>query len=432
MWFKSLFSSLALVQVFATLASATDGDLDNRGAIHESTGCWISSSYTSEGFYARFYNYTFDQAYDEAFVEYGYADYGKLIATAENVKDIDILYPTTPAGVLYGDIYGDNLTISNFTLILTGYFYAKETGYYNFDFHTTDDAVVLYFASDAAFDCCNSKTLSTHANFSDSVIYTTGSIASDGLDYDASRQTYLEGGYYYPTRIDYINIVHYANLQLTVTYPNGEKVTTFGDSVYQFDEEDSTCVTVTPSAPARCTRSTIHSTFVASTSKSAAASPSSGSSSSSVAVASTSSTSATVAAEASTSSSAAVVVESSAATAIATEASSSSSSSSSAAVVVESSAASSSAATAIATEASSSSSSSAAVVVESSASSSSATVAAEASTSSSTTSSATVAIETSASASSTASVQSYEGAASRVNSLSASILAFFISCVFLF
>lgn len=159
MWFSTLLSSVTLLQSFSYLANAQDGAPGNRGAIHDSMGCYVSTDYTGEGFYARFYNYTNGRGYDQDFVEYEYSEYGQLVATANNVKDIDILFPAIESGIVWGDIYGDNLTVSNFTLILTGYFYAEQTGYYNFDFKTTDDAVVLYFASNAAFDCCASTTL---------------------------------------------------------------------------------------------------------------------------------------------------------------------------------------------------------------------------------------------------------------------------------
>lgn len=56
----------------------------------------------------------------------------------------------------YGtDFYGFYTSCTNFTMEITGYFLAKQTGTYKLNLPVIDDSVILQFGHGVAFDCCN-------------------------------------------------------------------------------------------------------------------------------------------------------------------------------------------------------------------------------------------------------------------------------------
>lgn len=235
-----------ILNFLSGLSMAEEGDPSSRGAINNSTGCVIDTQPVKSGFNAVFYPYELRALYDEEYVKHGYKA-NAPVGSVEGIADINFNIDLPDDATLrYGEVYGTPISVSNFSLELTGYFYAEETGYYEVLFFATDDAVVFFFGTDSAFECCHSSELSQNANFADQVIYTTGSIDDDGRDFFASRYRYLQGGFYYPTRIAYTQIETYAYLNLTVTTPSGKRLRTFEDTVYQFDEKNSNCQSVNP------------------------------------------------------------------------------------------------------------------------------------------------------------------------------------------
>ncbi|GMM36643.1 hypothetical protein DASC09_039680 [Saccharomycopsis crataegensis] len=224
-----LYLCILVVQFFFQVIHAQSGDSSNNGAIHESSGCAFTSSATGNGFLARFYNYTLGAAYSKTYLESGYATYGKSLGSVSGVTSVNFQYSGLTNGPLTRTIYGKSITVTNFTLMLTGYFYASESGYYKFSLTNSDDAALFYAASASAFDCCGSTSLSSSANLDDVSIYTyyTGP--------NGYRQIYLEKGYFYPVRLAYLNMQGNLNLNFGVTYPSGAYVNSFSGIVYQFD-----------------------------------------------------------------------------------------------------------------------------------------------------------------------------------------------------
>lgn len=109
----------------------------------EATAACLPSSTSSNGFTAKFYQYDFG---DEstfstaAYMASGYAN-GELLNTESGITNILIAY-------------GYSLDATNFTVELTGYFLAPQTGNYSVQIDHVDDSAILDLGTGLAFDCC--------------------------------------------------------------------------------------------------------------------------------------------------------------------------------------------------------------------------------------------------------------------------------------
>ncbi|SSD58881.1 uncharacterized protein SCODWIG_00642 [Saccharomycodes ludwigii] len=134
-------------------------------------------------------------------------------------------------------IYDYDTTFTNFTMEITGYFLAPETGPYNFTLGNVDDSAGLLFGKNA-FGCCEQNDIT--AATTDFFINAIKGWHS-GQDATTSSLINLVGGFYYPLRLVFSNAISYASLDFTVTLPNETIITDFENYVFTFDEEESYC-----------------------------------------------------------------------------------------------------------------------------------------------------------------------------------------------
>ncbi|CAL9727532.1 hypothetical protein MOUN0_A00100 [Monosporozyma unispora] len=111
----------------------------------------------------------------------------------------------------------------NFSMELTGYYVAPQTGLYRLSYKV-DDAGIIFFGSGAAFDCCTQETGYQSVNATIINQYDTKA--------PTNKELYLEAGYAYPIKIFFTNALYDAQNQLAVTLPDGTVDNNIGTSVY--------------------------------------------------------------------------------------------------------------------------------------------------------------------------------------------------------
>ncbi|SSD61959.1 uncharacterized protein SCODWIG_03720 [Saccharomycodes ludwigii] len=134
-------------------------------------------------------------------------------------------------------IFDYNTTFTNFTMELTGYFLAPQTGSYTFTLGYVDDSAGLLFGENA-FGCCqqNDITAST-TNFLVDAIKNW----HVGIQNYAVAKITMNAGSYYPIRIVFSNAITKASLFFTISLPDGTLLDDMTNYIFTFDEEESYC-----------------------------------------------------------------------------------------------------------------------------------------------------------------------------------------------
>ena len=208
----------------------------------------------TEGFDMSLYHYDYyDPAAGPGFCfssEYQSHDYmhggyvtwaGGLFGTSSKITDLalDFKLPelcTITNGTLPDNFnYAEEFTISNFTMLLTGYFYAEMTGNYNFQLEA-DDLAYLSFGAGNAFDCCGMEQSVTDPDAFDLIV-----IWKDTDDLSGNVTFSLNEGVYYPLRLLYTNRDFYGVLSLKYTDPSGVLHSDFSDQIFQFPDSPGGC-----------------------------------------------------------------------------------------------------------------------------------------------------------------------------------------------
>ena len=204
-------SALALI-----LAAATVVDLANI------PGCLPKGTTKTSGFTANFYPYTMGDSTTMSDLDYVLSGYknNEIIASASGILDISFdwvnkTYPLSMVPHTY-NLYGVPITITNFTVELTGYYYAATEGDYTFKLTQIDDSAAVFLGDGSAFDCCKTNP---SVDPSDFMIYTYKIWGGSKRDKEATVN--LAADTYYPIRIVYTNAEQRAILSATVTPPNG-------------------------------------------------------------------------------------------------------------------------------------------------------------------------------------------------------------------
>lgn len=172
----------------------------------------------------------------------GYVTFaGGLFASTTGVTDVSLnIYPpelcTPYVGTLPSNFnYNEEFTISNFTMLLTGYFKPSMTGHYMFNLEA-DDLAYLSFGDGNAFDCCGQEASVTDPDAFDLIV-----IWQSPTDLSGNVTYYLEEDIYYPIRLLYANRDFYGVLHLTYTDPNGVEHDDFTEHIYQADDQVGGC-----------------------------------------------------------------------------------------------------------------------------------------------------------------------------------------------
>lgn len=109
--------------------------------------------------------------------------------------------------------FDKTISTSNFSMLMTGYFYAPTTGTYSLNLASIDDLAYINVGAGNAFNCCQiSSSVSNPGNFSLYAIWPqTQNYVTIGL----------VGGYYYPLRVFYVNRNYIGGMKFYFTTPDG-------------------------------------------------------------------------------------------------------------------------------------------------------------------------------------------------------------------
>lgn len=184
----------------------------------------------TQGFTAQFYYYPYGNLRYSHSTEFLSGGYLSILKPGPTVTGV-----TNPFFSQFGGPipFYPEFSATNFSVALSGYYVAPQTGLYRFSYQV-DDAGIIFVGAGTAFDCCahSSDFFGTNATFIN--------------QYDAQsptiRELYLEAGRSYPIKIYFINALLIAKNQLTVILPDGTKDTNIGTSVYSgFDNSSDNC-----------------------------------------------------------------------------------------------------------------------------------------------------------------------------------------------
>lgn len=203
-------------------------------------GCDPKQSTNNQGFDITYYGYpmvdrngkgqcfTYDTSYKESWYQQGgYQTYGGgEIGSSHGVTDLTFRYapPSGCSRPVKGTLpsnfnYDTPITLTNFSMLITGYFYASKTGEYQFILNYIDDLSFLNIGAGRAFDCCEQRaSVANPGPFDLSVTWPQT---------DNTATVTLLGGYYYPIRIFFVNRLGPAGLTVSFKDPDGVLHSTF-------------------------------------------------------------------------------------------------------------------------------------------------------------------------------------------------------------
>ncbi|CDO93407.1 unnamed protein product [Kluyveromyces dobzhanskii CBS 2104] len=219
-------------------------------------GCSPLSNLKYPGFEVTYYHYplapignsgcyAYDNTYQSESYQFGgYETYGGGVidksygVTNLNFKSTYQDSCSTPHKALLPSNYNYNtpITTTNFSMLITGYFYAPKTGSYDFILNYIDDLSFLNVGAGKAFDCCQlAGSVSNPAPFDLSVVWPQSA---------NTVTTYLLGGYYYPIRIFFVNRQGLAGLTVSFKDADGVLHDTFDKFIYSFKDGEECPVPV--------------------------------------------------------------------------------------------------------------------------------------------------------------------------------------------
>ncbi|OBA23100.1 hypothetical protein METBIDRAFT_9412 [Metschnikowia bicuspidata var. bicuspidata NRRL YB-4993] len=213
------------------------------GVVSATSGC-TPTEVGAEGFDARFYTYGLrdNKGWDEDFFSSTYKT--TLLKTVTGVTSINFQYSDQPDRVLLRNtIYGYDTTISNYTLELSGFYKAAESGTYSFKL-AADNGASLQFGSGQS--CCNDASGSVSGDFNINTLGPYGGGGNTAVNVNTASFT-LTKGIYYPVKIVMFNWLGNTGIDLQVTDPSGDTITDFGSQVFQATFANSKCYTTVTS-----------------------------------------------------------------------------------------------------------------------------------------------------------------------------------------
>ncbi|KAG0678849.1 hypothetical protein C6P43_000477 [Kluyveromyces marxianus] len=193
--------------------------------------------------------------FDPVYVQYSYlhGDYqtygGGLLGTSKGVTDLsfslgerDSCNPPVNGKLPANYNFNDPITITNFSMLITGYFYAQKSGEYEFSLDYVDDLSYVNIGAGKAFDCCHKQISVTDPGpFDLSTIWPKTS--------DTATVTLFEG-FYYPLRIFYINRQSLAELKISFKDPDGIVHHNFDGYIYSVpDGHECPAIVTTTTIP---------------------------------------------------------------------------------------------------------------------------------------------------------------------------------------
>ena len=163
-------------------------------ALSSSIGFVLGAEYCVEpkpGFDAEFYTYPFGDVSTlfagPFYFNGGYSLKGVVTATTHGItnirahQDADYGFIPTPED---GTVYGQDVSVTNFGVVLTGYFYAEQSGVYKFTLPADNSGIGIQFGDGMTSDKFNRGT--------DAVAYGTQQIAEYGEDSSDATQEVID------------------------------------------------------------------------------------------------------------------------------------------------------------------------------------------------------------------------------------------------
>ncbi|KAM9929969.1 hypothetical protein OXX80_009508 [Metschnikowia pulcherrima] len=194
----------------------------------------------SHGFEANFYSYELrdEVGWKPGFFQNGGYNKGEVLHTVTGVKKINFGFCLDSYDKRYGHIYGQQTTVSNYTIELTGYFTPTSTGNHKF-YVKAENGVSLQISR--GLSCCNSPKGDNHGDYE---LHMLDNGHGDGNSIEDNF--YLEDGVRYFIKIVTFNWQASGGLKVGFFTPNNEHADEMGSMIYQ-DKYDTTPCPISPS-----------------------------------------------------------------------------------------------------------------------------------------------------------------------------------------
>ena len=211
-------------------------------------GCNGAGRVSSAGFHVDYYHYPMkyvggtdcydvDPTYGSTdYQQGGYKTYGGgYIGSSDGVTNVTFGMTIQTArcySIINGNLpaafnYPETIALSNFTMVLSGYFYARMTGDYQFLLNNVDEAAYGSIGAGNAFDCCQkSDTISNPTTFDFGVTSSSVTVS-------------MQAGVFYPLRVLYLNARGNLAMQFQFVDPNGLQHPTFNGYIFNFPDDSS-------------------------------------------------------------------------------------------------------------------------------------------------------------------------------------------------
>ncbi|KAM9901185.1 hypothetical protein OXX79_004690 [Metschnikowia pulcherrima] len=193
-----------------------------------------------QGFEANFYSYELrdEVGWMPGFFHPGGYNKGEVLHTVTGVKQINFDFCADNNELRYGQIYGQQTTVSNYTIELTGYFTPTSTG--NHKFHVqAENGVSLQISP--GLSCCNNPNGDKYGDYEIQMLDNRY-----GVGNSVENNFYLEDGVRYFIKIVTFNWQAGGGLVVRFTTPNDKHEVDMGSLVYQ-DKYDTNPCPVSPS-----------------------------------------------------------------------------------------------------------------------------------------------------------------------------------------
>ncbi|KAJ8143602.1 hypothetical protein OY671_003265 [Metschnikowia pulcherrima] len=194
----------------------------------------------SHGFEANFYSYELrdEVGWKPGFFQKGGYNKGEVLHTVTGVKKINFGFCLDSYDKRYGHIYGQQTTVSNYTIELTGYFTPTSTGNHKF-YVKAENGVSLQISR--GLSCCNSPKGDNHGDYELHMLDN-----GHGDENSIEDNFYLEDGVRYFIKIVTFNWQASGGLKVGFFTPNNEHADEMGSMIYQ-DKYDTTPCPISPS-----------------------------------------------------------------------------------------------------------------------------------------------------------------------------------------
>lgn len=210
------------------MSSTSSGHGGHGGHENSPTGCALTSGISTPGYLAKFFPYTLGDANhvsDKSYYESGYQN-KPVLALIPGVSLVNFVWTdpvSDPKVPVQGLIYGFDVTATNFTMELTGYFIPRSLGTHVFEISNINDGVAVFIGDGNAFQC--GELLSK--KFTSEYLFATG---PDDISQGSAE---LQAGVYYPVRLVFVNAESDASLSFNVIGPDGSSIPVVG-SIFNF------------------------------------------------------------------------------------------------------------------------------------------------------------------------------------------------------